>query len=120
VTVPFGANPANDLLRYFEIRRAWEDRLYSSLTEADLLFRNQAKQQFGAPRFEQLYRRWKAGSMQDWQVREEFQGNGAQHIVQFESRVLQAVGQTCPESEEDPCRTEFGTDSAKEKNHATH
>jgi len=100
VTIPLGSNPADDLLRYFAIRKAWDHRQYSSLTEADLIFRNLAKQRFGAPRFEQLYRAWKAGRMPDTQVRDEFQSNGTQHIVQFESQLLKAVGLTRSEPEE--------------------
>ena len=101
VTIPLGSNPADDLLRYFGVRKAWDQRQYNSLSEADLIFRNQAKLRFGAPRFEQMYRGWKVGRIADAQVRDEFQGNGTQHSVEFESRLLQAVGVDRPESEED-------------------
>jgi hypothetical protein len=101
VTIPLGSNPVDDLLRYFAVRKAWDNRLYSLLTEADLIFRNQAKQRFGATRFEQMYRGWKAGRIADAQVREEFQSSGTLHTVQFESQLLKAVGVDRCESEED-------------------
>jgi hypothetical protein len=100
VTIPLGSNPADDLLRYFSVRKCWDQRQYNLITEADLVFRNQAKQRFGAPRFEHLYRGWKAGRVQDADVREEFQGNGMVHTVQFASQVLKAVGPAPDDSEE--------------------
>jgi hypothetical protein len=96
VTIPLGSNPADDLLRYFAVRQ----RQYDQITEADLIFRNQAKQRFGAPRFEQLYRGWKAGRVDDANVREEFQGDGTVHSVRFASQVLKAVSPAPGESEE--------------------
>jgi hypothetical protein len=99
VSVPLSSNPVGDLLQYFAIRKAWDNRQYNSLTEADLIFRNQAKQRFGAPRFEQLYRGWRAGRIPEAQVREEFPSNGKHHTVRFESRLLKAVGLTRSEQE---------------------
>jgi len=61
VTIPLGSNPAEDLLRYFAIRKAWELAHYSSLTEGDLVFRNLAKERFQGARFEHLFRVWKIG-----------------------------------------------------------
>ena len=46
-------------LRYFQIRKAWDLNHYTSVTEADLIFRNQAKTRFAGQRFEHLYRGWK-------------------------------------------------------------
>jgi hypothetical protein len=92
VTIPLGSNPADDLLRYFGVRKNWDERRYNVITEADLIFRNQAKQRFGAPRFEHLFREWKAGRVQDTDVREEFRSNGAAHTIHFQSELLKAVG----------------------------
>jgi hypothetical protein len=92
VTIPLGSNPADDLLRYFAVRHRWDQRQYNLVTEADLIFRNQAKQRFTAPRFEHLYRGWRAGRVKDDDVQVEFPGNGKVHTVQFESQLLKAVG----------------------------
>jgi hypothetical protein len=105
VTIPLGSNPADDLLRYFAIRKSWDQRQYNQITEADLIFRNQAKQRFAAPRFEQLYHGWRAGRLQDADVQEEFPGNGTVHTVQFASQVLKTVGPAPGESEENRWRT---------------
>ena len=100
VTIPLGSNPSDDLLRYFTVRKAWDERLYGLLSEADLIFRNQAKQRFAAPRFEQMYRSWKTGRVADAQVRDEFQSNESRHIIHFETRLLKAIGVERSESEE--------------------
>ena len=46
VAIPLGSDVSADLLRYFQIRKAWDLSRYTSLTEADLIFRNQAKTRF--------------------------------------------------------------------------
>jgi len=101
VTIPLGSNPADDLLRYFAIRKDWDHRQYSSLSETDLIFRNLSKQRFSAPRFEHLYRGWKANRISETQVREEFQSNGTDHAVRFEPRLLKGVGLARGEAEEE-------------------
>ena len=100
VTIPLGSNPSDDLLRYFGVRKAWDEREYGALSEADLIFRNQARQRFGASRFEQMYRSWKSGRLAEGQVRDEFQTNESRHIVHFETRLLTALGVERTESEE--------------------
>jgi len=46
VAIPLGSDASADLSRYFQIRKAWDLGRYTSLTEADLIFRNQAKTRF--------------------------------------------------------------------------
>ncbi len=100
VTIPLGSNPSDDLLRYFTVRKTWDERKYGLLTEADLIFRNQARQRFAAPRFEQMYRSWKTGRVADAQVRDEFPSNDWRHIVHFDTRLLKAIGVERSECEE--------------------
>jgi hypothetical protein len=47
-----------DLLRYFEVQTKWNRKQYGQVTDADLIFRNEAKNRFTGPRFETLYRLW--------------------------------------------------------------
>jgi hypothetical protein len=48
----------SDLLRYFDVRTKWNRKQYGLVTDADLIFRNEAKKRFTGPRFETLYRLW--------------------------------------------------------------
>lgn len=92
VTIPLASSPANDLLRYFAIRKAWELRQYNAVSEADLIFRNQSKERFSAPRFEHLYRGWKAGRTTEEQIREEFPSSGKSHEIEFLTERLIPAG----------------------------
>jgi hypothetical protein len=91
VTIPLGSNPAEDLLRYFAIRKGWELAQYTSLTEGDLIFRNLAKERFRGARFEHLYRAWKVGRVVDAEIREDLRGSANTHTVQFDTQILRAI-----------------------------
>ena len=47
-----------DLLRYFDVQTKWNRKQYGQVTDADLIFRNEAKKRFTGPRFETLYQLW--------------------------------------------------------------
>lgn len=88
VTVSLESNPADDLLRYFAIRKAWDLHQYGSLSEADLIFRNLSKERFAGERFEHFYRAWKAERLPESQIRGTFQGHHLPHSTHFETRIL--------------------------------
>jgi hypothetical protein len=54
-----------DLLRYFDVRTKWNRKQYGLVTDADLIFRNEAKKRFTGPRFETLYRLWSRNQLPD-------------------------------------------------------
>jgi hypothetical protein len=97
VTIPLGWDVSADLVRYFQIRRAWDLSQYRSVTDADLIFRNQAKSRFVGQRFEHLYRGWKVGRVSDSDIRQEFGCSSRHATVHFASEVLRRVG--VPEQE---------------------
>jgi hypothetical protein len=100
VTVPLRSSPATDLLRYFAIRKAWDLRQYAAVSEADLIFRNQAKERFTAVRFEHLYREWKSLRINDADVRQELPPDNGSHQVEFAAELLQAAGTNASSEEE--------------------
>jgi hypothetical protein len=91
VTVPLESNPADDLLRYFAIRKAWDLHQYGLLSEADLVFRNVSKERFAGERFEHFYRAWKADRLPESQIRATFQGHHLPHTTHFEPRILKQI-----------------------------
>jgi hypothetical protein len=91
VTLPLESSSADDLLRYFAVRKAWDLAQYESVTEGDLIFRNVAKERFSGPRFEHFYRAWKAGRVSDAEIREELPGSDRPHVIQFEARILKSI-----------------------------
>ncbi len=54
--IPLGSDTSAELCRYFQVRKAWDLRQYRSVSDGDLIFRNQAKTRFVGERFEHLYR----------------------------------------------------------------
>jgi len=99
VTIPLQSNPAEDLLRYFSIRKAWDLAEYRSLTEGDLIFRNLARERFAGARFEHLYRAWKAGRIADTEIRNDLRGSDKPHSTHFGAQILDAIGASVPEVE---------------------
>ena len=88
VKVPLESDIAGDLLRYFQVRKAWDDKQYADLSDADLVFRNNARMRFGGERFEGLYRGWKNERVSESAIEQEFQTNDRKRIVHFETYVL--------------------------------
>ena len=91
VITPLEPGSANDLLRYFTVRKAWELGQYDSVTEGDLIFRNAASERFGSARFEHFYRAWTAGRVSGAEIREKLGGSDKPHLVHFEARILQPI-----------------------------
>jgi hypothetical protein len=59
------------LLAYFRTRRTWDEKNYGKLKECDIIFLNQAKERFGNPGMEDLYRKWRSGEITENAVRSE-------------------------------------------------
>ncbi len=74
---------ANDLLRYFLVRKAWDEKKYREVTEADLMFRNQVRKRFAGGRFEGMYRAWKNGHISESHIRYAIGINKRKHTVDF-------------------------------------
>ena len=91
VTIPLAPNPADDLLRYFKIRKAWDLAEYAAVTEDDLMFHNLAKERFRGSRVEHFYRAWKVGRISDVEIHEDFPGSDKPHVVHFETEILKAI-----------------------------
>jgi hypothetical protein len=99
VSTPLEPHGSADLLRYFRVRKAWDSADYSTLTEADLLFRNQSRERFRGPRFEQFYRDWKAMRIADADVHQKFGNSNNQVAAHFEAEVLPSFGPSPTEGE---------------------
>jgi hypothetical protein len=91
VITPLEPGSAEDLLRYFAVRKAWELGQYESITEDDLIFRNAAKERFGSARFEHDYRAWTAGRISGAEIRQKLGRSDQSRLIQFETRILQPI-----------------------------
>jgi hypothetical protein len=88
VKIPLESDIADDLLRYFRVRKAWDEKKYREVTEADLIFRNQVRKGFAGDRFEGMYRGWKNGHISEGHIRHEVGINDRKHTVGFATFLL--------------------------------
>jgi hypothetical protein len=88
VKIPLEDQIADQLLRYFRVRRAWDEKQYGAVTDADLVFRNGVRSRFSGERFEALYRGWKRERVSEESIRREFGGNPRKRSVTFETCLL--------------------------------
>jgi len=92
VTIPLRSDASAERCRYFQIRKAWDLKQYASVTDGDLIFRNQTKSRFVGERFEHLYRGWKAGRVTQDDIRQEFGVANHPVTVHFGTELLRRVG----------------------------
>ena len=102
VTIPLQPNPSDDLLRYFAIRKAWDQRQYASLSEDDLIYRNLARERFSSQRFEQFYHAWKVGRVAESHIRRQLTGSEIPHLAHFETQILKPYSPPQEVEEADP------------------
>jgi hypothetical protein len=91
VKIPLESDIAGDLLHYFRVRKAWDEKQYGAVTDADLIFRNHARARFTGERFEGLYRGWKNGRVSEIGIRQEVGTNDRKHSVGFDTFLLQRI-----------------------------
>jgi hypothetical protein len=91
VKIPLESDISGDLLRYFRIRKAWDEKQYAAVTDADLIFRNHARTRFTGERFEGLYRGWKNNRVSETGIRQEVGTNDRNHTVGFDAFLLKRI-----------------------------
>ncbi len=88
VKIPLESDISADVLRYFRVRKAWDEKNYAAVSDADLIFRNYTRSRFTAERFEGLYRGWKNGRITETSLRQELGGDERKRSVGFETFLL--------------------------------
>lgn len=81
---PLESNVSSELLRYFDIRRKWENHEYVVPVAADFALLNEGRQRFHGERFENLYQAWIAGRISERELRLEFAQLNPGRTVTFE------------------------------------
>jgi hypothetical protein len=72
VEQPLESDVSGEILRYFTVRRKWENHEYVVPVAADFEFLNEARRRFDGERFDRLYAAWIAGGISECQLRLEF------------------------------------------------
>ena len=92
IKIPLESDIADEVRRYFRVRKSWDEKQYAAVSEADLIFRNQARIRFSGDRFEGFYRGWKSGRITEEGIRKQFPVNGRKRSICFDTFLLKKIG----------------------------
>ena len=88
---PANSHGSSDkVLRYFRLRKAWEQEKYGLFSNSDIEWLNDATLRFATTRIESLYTVWCAGQLTESGVRQEFAYTSARTTVAFAVCLVQA------------------------------
>ena len=85
---PLESDVSSEVLRYFQVRRKWENREYVVPVTEDFEFLNDARRRFHGSRFESLYEAWRTGELKEDDVRREFSQLTPDRTVFFATYVV--------------------------------
>jgi hypothetical protein len=85
---PLETDESDDIVRYFEIRKKWDNHEYIVPETRDFEFLNQARRRFAGEPFEDLYRRWLRGVTNELELRREFSRHAPRNTVYFETYLV--------------------------------
>jgi hypothetical protein len=90
---PAGSDGSSDeLLRYFRLRKAWEQKKYALFSNSDIEWLNDATRRFATRRIESLYAGWCAGEVVEPDLRQEFPRANPRTTIAFETCLVQPSG----------------------------
>jgi hypothetical protein len=69
---PLESDVSSEVLRYFQVRRKWDNREYVVPVTEDFEFLNDARRRFHGNRFESLYEAWRTAQLNERDLRREF------------------------------------------------
>lgn len=95
---PLESDVSSEVLRYFQVRRKWDNREYVVPVTDDFEFLNDARRRFHGSRFESLYESWRTGELQERDLRREFSQLTPDRTVFFDTYLLK--GHCSPVSED--------------------
>src|SRR5258708_5780915 len=91
---PLESDVSSEVLRYFQVRRKWDNREYVVPVTEDFEFLNDARRRFHGERFESLYEAWRTGELKEHDLRREFSQLSPDRSVFFDTYLVK--GHTCP------------------------
>lgn len=85
VTAPSERPTAIELTRYFRVRKAWEERRFADLKNADVEFLSEATRRFRSEHCQELYRSWKLGQIAEREIASIFGTSNGNRQIAFET-----------------------------------
>jgi hypothetical protein len=90
VRLPLEADVSHEILRYFRLRNAWEQKRYGSLSASDIEWLKEATHRFHGERFETSYHAWSSGVLTEQSLRTEFEQLRRHRSVSFRTCLIAA------------------------------
>jgi hypothetical protein len=85
-------DPGEEILRYFRLRKLWDERKFREIKNDEIEFLNESDKRYARHRCQKRYPSWRDGMVSDDFVRSEIQDLARQRKVMFESELVD--GQT--------------------------
>jgi hypothetical protein len=85
---PLESDISSEVLRYFDVRRKWENHEYVVPVAADFEFLNEARRRFAGERFDGLYSAWIREEFSERDLRLEFSQLTPERSVFFDSYLV--------------------------------
>ena len=89
---PLESEVSGNILRYFQIRKKWDNREYVVPVADDFEFLNEARRRFQGDRFETLYQAWRSGELDERNLRLEFSQLRPNRAVFFDTCLVNGHG----------------------------
>jgi hypothetical protein len=99
VKQPLESGVSGDVMRYFQIRKKWDNREYVVPNTADFEFLSSARCRFRGEPFEGLYLRWLRGDTNEPELRVEFARQAPPHNVFLDTYLVKNFRSPVPECE---------------------
>jgi hypothetical protein len=88
VNRPLESDVSGEIVRYFEIRKKWENHEYVVPKIQDFEFLNEARSRFQGEPFEDLYGRWLRGEMNELELLREFLKAPPERTISFDTYLV--------------------------------
>ena len=85
---PLEADAWKELLRYFQIRKKWDDHEYIIPVTEDLEFLSDARQRFQGEEVERLYRSWRSGELGECELRAKISEQKPDRAIFFDTYLV--------------------------------
>ncbi len=90
VKAPFEVAAPGDILRYFQIRKAWENREYVKPVAGDLEFLRLSMQRYQGEHFEKLFQDWKAGKVTEKNLERDARATHSERNITFDTYLVRS------------------------------
>jgi hypothetical protein len=85
---PLESDASNEVLRYFQIRKKWDNHEYIIPVTADLELLKDARERFQGERIEGLYRSWRSGELPECELRAQISQQKPPRAIFFDTYLV--------------------------------